>query len=218
MDKRRCSTLYLLALLCVSNLTVALTAWESIHQTIHTYPLAIDSKDFTLLSQVLTLQSLASKPLNRALAFWLVAQKYLSICWPISRQVFSPDAFANYTGDLSDLRGLPAIETGLAASVAKVYSQHLLGTTVIDIHNGKCSANSTTYFQATLFGNPYSIGSVVSLYGYYADTLDISIEGWRISKRQLVFQGPGFVGNLSLVGMWAWLMLRDLSDWQGGLL
>ena len=55
MDARRCSLLYLLVLLCVSTLTVALTTWESIHQTIHTYPLAIDSKDFALLSEVLTL-------------------------------------------------------------------------------------------------------------------------------------------------------------------
>ena len=40
-------------LLSVSNrLVVGLTAWESIHQTIHTYPLVIDSKDFALLSKV----------------------------------------------------------------------------------------------------------------------------------------------------------------------
>lgn len=43
---------YLLALLSIVNLTFALTTWESIHQTIHTYPLAIDSKDFALLSKV----------------------------------------------------------------------------------------------------------------------------------------------------------------------
>ncbi|CAF9934532.1 hypothetical protein IMSHALPRED_009746 [Imshaugia aleurites] len=165
MPRRRCSLFYLLALLSVANIALALTAWESIHQTIHTYPLAIDSKDFALLSKV-----------------------------------FTPDATANYTGDLSNLNGLPAIQTGLAASVATVYSQHLLGTTVIDIHSDRIDANSTTYFQASLFGNPYSIGSVVYLYGFYADTLEKGVEGWRISRRQLVFQGPGFVGNLSLVG------------------
>ena len=48
---------------------------------------------------------------------------------------------------------------------------------------------------------PYSVGSVVYLYGYYTDNLERATEGWRISKRQLVFQGPGYVGNLSLVGM-----------------
>ncbi|KAL9065785.1 MAG: hypothetical protein Q9161_008010 [Pseudevernia consocians] len=166
MYTRRCSLMYLLALFCVSNLASALTPWESIHQTIHTYPLAIDSKDFAMLSKV-----------------------------------FAPDASANYTGDLSNLNGLSAIQTGLAASVANVYSQHLLGTTVIDIHSDRITANSTTYFQASLFGKPYSIGSVVYLYGYYGDALEKINEGWRISKRQLVFQGPGFVGNVSLLGM-----------------
>ena len=58
MLTQRCSLIYLLALLCVSNLTFALTPWESIHQTIHTYPLAIDSKDFALLSKVPNLQNL----------------------------------------------------------------------------------------------------------------------------------------------------------------
>lgn len=52
MFTQRCSLSYLLALLCLSNLTFALTPWESIHQTIHTYPLAIDSKDFALFSKV----------------------------------------------------------------------------------------------------------------------------------------------------------------------
>ena len=64
MHTRRCSLFYIFALLCVSNFTVALTTWESIHQTIHTYPLAIDSKDFALLSEVSTLHALAYKPLK----------------------------------------------------------------------------------------------------------------------------------------------------------
>lgn len=74
---------------------------------------------------------------------------------------------------------------------------------MIAIDQGKKKANSTTYFQATLFGNPYSLGSVVSLFGYYADGLvEVGETGeWLIEKRELVFQGPGFVGNLSLVGM-----------------
>lgn len=145
--------------------TTALTTWEKIHQTLDTYPLAIDRKDFSLLSQV-----------------------------------FAPNAFADYTGALSNLTGLPAIEAGLAASVAGVNSQHLLGTTVIDIHGHNGTANSTTYFQATLFGIPYTVGEVLTLYGYYADELQVGNEGWRITNRLLVFQGPGLVGNLSLLG------------------
>ncbi|KAL8788853.1 MAG: hypothetical protein Q9195_007116 [Heterodermia aff. obscurata] len=158
--------LSLLALSSIPSLAVGLTAWESIHQTIHTYPLAIDSKDFALLSKV-----------------------------------FSPDAVANYTGAYSNLTGLAAIQTSLAAIVARLDSQHALGTTVIDIDCKKKSANSTTYFHASLFGNPYSIGSEVYSYGYYVDALQRRTDGWRIARRQLVFLGPGFVGNLSLVGM-----------------
>ena len=158
---------------------LALTEWESIHQVLNTYPLAIDSKDFGLLAKV-----------------------------------FTEDAFANYTGVLSNLNGLAAIQSGLSASVANVDSQHLLGTTLIDIepplypHGGPYNkpsgggdhAKSTMYFQATLFGRPYYVGSVVYLYGYYADNLVKVAGGWRIRKRQLVFQGPGFVGNTSLLG------------------
>ena len=155
----------LLSSLLLPLLTLALTSWESIHQTLHTYPLAIDSKDFALLSTV-----------------------------------FTPTATANYTGDLSNLTGLPAIQAGLSASVAHVFSQHLLGTLVIDIGPFGKKANSTTYFQATLFGDPYSLGSLVTLYGFYADDLVVEGGRWLIEKRTLVFQGPGFVGNLSLVG------------------
>jgi hypothetical protein len=64
--------------------------------------------------------------------------------------------------------------------VSKLFSQHLLGTTVIDIHSDK-KANSTMYFQATLLGDPYSLGSVVVLYGFYADELMKNAKGeWLI--------------------------------------
>lgn len=74
MHTRRSSLLYSLALLCVSNLTLALTPWESIHQTIHTYPLAIDSKDFALLSKVSKSQISASKTPDRIITLCLFAQ------------------------------------------------------------------------------------------------------------------------------------------------
>jgi len=148
-----------------SCIIIALTPWEQIHQALHTYPLAIDSKDFGLLSAV-----------------------------------FTPNAFANYTGALSNMTGLAAIQAGLAASVVSVDSQHLLGTTTIQIDNNGTVANSTTYFQASLFGKPYSVGEVLYLYGYYQDQLVQVGNGWRIDNRLLVFQGPGMVGNLSVLG------------------
>jgi hypothetical protein len=39
-------------------------------------------------------------------------------------------------------------------------------------------------------------GAVLYLYGFYADELALlKGEGWRITKRTLVFQGPGMIGN-----------------------
>lgn len=70
---------------------------------------------------------------------------------------------------------------------------------MIDIHSDK-RANSTTYFLATLFGVLYSLGSVVVLYGFYADELMNAKGEWLIEKRELVFMRPGMVGNLTLVG------------------
>ena len=149
----------------------ALTTWEQIHRTLNLYPLAIDRKDFSLLSSV-----------------------------------FTSHAFANYTGPLANLNGLSAISTGLAASVAHVDSQHLLGTTVIDIDSNGKRANSTQYFQASLFGQGDAKGQVVYLYGYYADELRKVQNGkgavggeWRIKSRYLIFQGP-YIGNTSLLG------------------
>jgi hypothetical protein len=153
--------------LCTVYLTSALTNWEQIHQTLARYPLAIDSKNFTALSLV-----------------------------------FAPDAVANYTGQASNLTGLAGIQEGLAQAVS-TYSQpqHLLGTIVIDMHEPaiavrdgkadgglrkKATANSTQYFQATLFSSGSS--DVTTLFGYYADCLAKRPEGWRIEKRQLTFQ------------------------------
>ena len=47
--------------------------------------------------------------------------------------VFTTNIFGNYTANLSNLMCLATIEVGIAASVAKVDSQHLLGSIVIEI-------------------------------------------------------------------------------------
>ena len=118
--------------------------------------------------------------------------------------VFASDATANYTGDLSNLNGLPAIQTGLKGAVAKIDTQHLLGSISIDIiaHGNVVIANSTTYFQASLFGKAQLEGKVLYQYGYYADDLVLlGSEGWRIGKRELHFQGPGMIGDQAVIGM-----------------
>jgi len=104
---------FLSAFLClfVASIVSAsnLTAWEQIHHTLSTYPLAIDSKNFGLLSQV-----------------------------------YTPNAVANYSTGTGVLNGLPNIETTLQTLLAPVITQHLLGTTKIDIAANGSMANSTT--------------------------------------------------------------------------
>lgn len=142
-----------------------LTTWEEIHQTLHTYPLAIDSKASSLFTSV-----------------------------------FTEDAFANYTGPLSNLTGIDAIREALLASVAGLVTQHQLGTTVIDIAEGGKGANSTTYFTANLVSvAPQTTGDFTVLFGLYRDELVETDAGWRIGRRQLEFMTPN-LGNLTLGG------------------
>ena len=117
--------------------------------------------------------------------------------------VFALEARANYTSYLSNLVGLPAIQSSLQLAVAKIDSQHLLGSITIDIADDEeiALANSTTYFQASLFGKGNLTGKVLYQYGYYADDLLlVESEGWRITKRELVFQGQGMIGDLAVIG------------------
>ncbi|KAF2158793.1 hypothetical protein M409DRAFT_30750 [Zasmidium cellare ATCC 36951] len=143
--------------------TAQLTDWERIHQTLHRYAPVIDTKDFAQLDQI-----------------------------------FSPNAHLNYTGFLSNVNGLPAIQAGLAQSVTGLRTQHLLGTTIIDIDHGFPTlggkkANSTTYFQASLFAEAGT--NLTTLFGYYVDDLSQGHQGWRIDNRKLVFQGTSVQGN-----------------------
>lgn len=139
------------------------TAWEQIHQTLHTYPIAIDSKS-----------------------------------GPLFASVFAPDATANYTGSMSNLIGLDAIRDALLTTVSTAISQHQQGTTMITIAEDGLSANSTTYFTATIFSVvPATQGEYTVLIGLYDDELvDLEGIGWRINKRQLMFMTPS-LGNLT---------------------
>ncbi len=154
--------------------TTTLTIWEQIHTTLNLYPMAIDLKNSSLFSSV-----------------------------------FTPDATANYTGTFSYLPGLQNITDSLLLSVSQVLSQHQLGTTVIDIdacteERGGCTASASTYFTATLFGLPGSAnqGKYAILFGRYEDQLvdaGAGENGWRISRRDLVFMGP-VIGDCELGG------------------
>lgn len=83
-------------------------------------------------------------------------------------------------------------------SLAPVTTQHALSTSVIDIHGE--TANSTTYFTASHFGQGVFEGAVLYAYGKYLDEL-VAKEGdgcaWRIQNRTLVYMGP-LIGNISV--------------------
>lgn len=66
-------------LLCISNLTVALTPWESCHQAIHTFALAVDFRDYALLSKVFSTQFSICKTHHRILAICPLIQCHTNL-------------------------------------------------------------------------------------------------------------------------------------------
>ena len=88
--------LYLVTLLAILHLAVALTTWESIHQTLNTYPLAIDTKDFDLFSKVISnLKSAKPPPLLPGneiithLHYLLPHPNFRTVLYPIESQVMT---------------------------------------------------------------------------------------------------------------------------------
>ena len=74
--------------------------------------------------------------------------------------VFAQNVVANLSqGPI--IKGLPTLEGVLAASVAKVNSHHNLGTQYINIAENGCTAESITYFHASLIGVGSSYGQVM---------------------------------------------------------
>lgn len=75
--------------------------------------------------------------------------------------VFTSDVVANLSqGPV--ITGLPALEGALAGSVSKVDSHHNLGTQYISIADNGCTAESITYFHASLIGKGPTYGQVCS--------------------------------------------------------
>ena len=70
-------------------------------------------------------------------------------------------------------------------------TQHALSTNVIDVHTGASTANSTTYYTASHFGQGAYEGQVLYAYGKYVDDLvKLGHEVWRIQNRTLLYMGP----------------------------
>ncbi|KAB8360813.1 hypothetical protein FH972_024547 [Carpinus fangiana] len=103
-------------------------------------------------------------------------------------KVFTPDAVADFPGLAPDVRGLPAIQEMLEKTTGKYTYQHLQGSPLVDAEDG--AAKATTYFRAVLFGSGDFQGQAVHMFGAYKDELTRINEGWRISRRDVVFMGP----------------------------
>jgi len=159
--------------------------YVAIQNALATYPLAIDSKDFGLLSSVFTVDVVAnySAPLN--------VLKGLAQVESVLEQAY---------GALT----IQAQTQADVGSLALVSSQHSYTTQKIDVHGD--TANSTTYYTANQFGKGVYEGQVLYSYGKYVDQLVRIHEPnetagclpqWRVFSRQLVYLGPN-IGNVSV--------------------
>lgn len=104
------------------------------------------------------------------------------------RNVFFQDAIANYSAPLNILTPLPVIEKALAAALASVTTQHLLGTQVVELSPGGRKAKALTYFTATHFGKNQYEGQILQAYGQYQDILAKDKDSsWKIQIRNLQY-------------------------------
>ena len=122
--------------------------------------------------------------------------------WDLIPDLFTEDAFANYTGFQPSAKGIATITAGLQAAVENFDTQHLFGTTRIDIAPDCKTADSTVYVQATLWTKPQQTpGQYATVYAFYQDHLVKTSEGWRIQNRVFELMGPGLSGNLTILGL-----------------
>ncbi|KAF2091570.1 hypothetical protein K490DRAFT_61006 [Saccharata proteae CBS 121410] len=147
-------------------------AVEAIRQTLNTYPLAIDSKDFAALSAVFTTDAVAnySAPLNVLTGLRAIQSTLNASLLPVTTQ------------------------HALATSVIRVEHEPSYQNASETVPT---TARSITYYTATHFGHGLYEGQTVTAWGRYEDALVLKKEGWRIRRRHLVYMGP-ITGNLSI--------------------
>lgn len=159
--------------------TAGLTTWEQIHQTLNTYPLAVDFKNAALFPHVFAPNAVANYTgaLSNMTGIEAITQGLLASVSSLITQ----HQLGTTTIDIS----VPGAKGGDP-----------------DDKTGR-TANATTYFTAALFSSaPETPGAYTILFGLYSDELvetDVT-DGpspWRIVKRQLVFMTPT-LGNLTL--------------------
>ncbi|MCJ1250482.1 hypothetical protein MMC30_007710 [Trapelia coarctata] len=125
-------------------------------------------------------------------------------------RVFTPDIVADYSAPLGILTPLTTVMEVLQRNLQPVRSQHVLGTTWVQLVEGDSGtekgckgptqAISVTYYSASHFGTGVYEGEVFYAYGQYQDSWvkNTSTGAWRIGRRNLVYMGP-VIGNVSIL-------------------
>jgi hypothetical protein len=118
--------------------------------------------------------------------------------WDRLRQVFTPDAVADYSGDLGMQSGYEAIERACRGALERLTaSQHLLGNHLVRFSSPDV-ADALCYFQATHVDDRIAGERIYVIAGRYDDHCIRTPEGWKITYKKLT---PMWVsGNPAVLG------------------
>lgn len=109
-------------------------------------------------------------------------------------EVFTPDAFVDYTSAGGEKGDYPTIKAWLASVLANFPTyQHLLTNSEVTFAPDRATATARTAFYNPMgFANKEGGYTVMHMGGYYNDDLVRSAAGWRIARRieQEAWRGP----------------------------
>ncbi|MFN3458212.1 MAG: nuclear transport factor 2 family protein [Novosphingobium sp.] len=107
--------------------------------------------------------------------------------WPALTDVFAPDLTFDY--GLGEQAGLDALTTNMRRFLDVCGpSQHLIGSITITVDPGQTSATSRAYVQARHQRTGDSGGPVFDSNGEYVDRWEKRPQGWRIVRRDALWQ------------------------------
>ncbi|KUJ14366.1 uncharacterized protein LY89DRAFT_686845 [Mollisia scopiformis] len=110
-------------------------------------------------------------------------------------KVYTSDAVADFTTiGLGVLKGLPAIETAMNASLFGIPTQHGMTTSYVSDISEK-SANATSYYTLQQFGTGNNTGQLFTVWGKWVDELVYDNSTWKVKNRQVVAMGGPLIGN-----------------------
>ncbi|WPH01307.1 Hypothetical protein R9X50_00414600 [Acrodontium crateriforme] len=117
--------------------------------------------------------------------------------WNRFDELFTQDV--RTTSVNGNFSGFDPVKQNIIQFIQRFDSQHLIGTTQIDIAHDCNSANVYSYAHATVWAHPQQTpGQVVYLSAAYTDHFVKTAHGWRISLRHFADAGPA-AGNLTIL-------------------